>query len=354
MKSLHAIALVAGLCCLSAACAKPPVQLAGDSIRVEPIAIAPAWIENGKVVIGDWQDYQRVQTRGRKGMYYAFDAFGGYVDGVASRASYVNNAHDGRGADPGQGRYHGTTGCDPGLWYFPNEAIPTVVEDIESEACGSSGGFPIDGLDLVWYWGGGTCVISFFPSDDSAACSDGDPFAHAYHSGVSINFGSVPTGGYYFANVDGIYSQAHIFVPTPAPGGSYMATLTHDGSTPATGAGTQFALWGTGEDSHERYRAGTQGDESWLDLYDPYGSFENGECVSLAFGVCPDPLAICIGIAALRCPADVNWDGFVNGSDYDDFASAFDVADRCADLNGDGFVNANDYDAFASWFDEGC
>ncbi len=54
------------------------------------------------------------------------------------------------------------------------------------------------------------------------------------------------------------------------------------------------------------------------------------------------------------CDADVNYDGFVNGDDYDAFASAFDVADITADFNADGFVNGDDYDAFAGAFDAGC
>ncbi|MFO0835151.1 MAG: PQQ-dependent sugar dehydrogenase [Phycisphaerales bacterium] len=54
------------------------------------------------------------------------------------------------------------------------------------------------------------------------------------------------------------------------------------------------------------------------------------------------------------CPADFNHDGFVNGDDYDAFASLFDIADPGADLNNDGFVNGDDYDFFASHFDVGC
>lgn len=54
------------------------------------------------------------------------------------------------------------------------------------------------------------------------------------------------------------------------------------------------------------------------------------------------------------CLADYNCDHFVNGDDYDSFASMFDVADPAADLNADGFVNGDDYDAFASAFDAGC
>ncbi|MCC6968828.1 MAG: hypothetical protein IT434_01275 [Phycisphaerales bacterium] len=56
----------------------------------------------------------------------------------------------------------------------------------------------------------------------------------------------------------------------------------------------------------------------------------------------------------LYCPADFNHDMFVNGDDYDGFASAFDAADPAADFNGDGFVNGNDYDEFAERFDQGC
>ncbi|MFO0835150.1 MAG: hypothetical protein U0638_09280 [Phycisphaerales bacterium] len=57
---------------------------------------------------------------------------------------------------------------------------------------------------------------------------------------------------------------------------------------------------------------------------------------------------------ACLCPADLNADGFVNGDDYDAFASLFDIADPGADLNDDGFVNGDDYDFFASHFDVGC
>ncbi len=54
------------------------------------------------------------------------------------------------------------------------------------------------------------------------------------------------------------------------------------------------------------------------------------------------------------CPGDLNCDGFVNGDDYDAFASAFEAGDLAADFNHDGFVNGDDYDAFASAFEAGC
>ncbi|MCC6970268.1 MAG: VCBS repeat-containing protein [Phycisphaerales bacterium] len=54
------------------------------------------------------------------------------------------------------------------------------------------------------------------------------------------------------------------------------------------------------------------------------------------------------------CPSDVNADGFVNGDDFDQFASWFDAGSAAADFNNDGFVNGNDYDEFAQAFDLGC
>ncbi|MCC6971723.1 MAG: immunoglobulin domain-containing protein [Phycisphaerales bacterium] len=59
--------------------------------------------------------------------------------------------------------------------------------------------------------------------------------------------------------------------------------------------------------------------------------------------------------ATLRaCFADFNCDGFVNGDDYDAFASLFEPGDAGADLNCDSFVNGDDYDLFASAFESGC
>ncbi len=54
------------------------------------------------------------------------------------------------------------------------------------------------------------------------------------------------------------------------------------------------------------------------------------------------------------CTADFNHDGFVNGDDYDSFASLFELGDLGADINNDSFINGDDYDLFASAFENGC
>lgn len=59
-------------------------------------------------------------------------------------------------------------------------------------------------------------------------------------------------------------------------------------------------------------------------------------------------------IWVVYCAADVNNDGFVNGDDFDNLASAFENGEALGDFNGDGFINGDDFDQFASAFEEGC
>ncbi|MBL8761132.1 MAG: hypothetical protein JNL50_07500 [Phycisphaerae bacterium] len=348
MNASKVIAGVAGMALVGLSHAEPPLQLADRGIRLEPLAVAPAWIEDGTIKFGDWVAFTGADGRGVKAEFYVFDSFGGFAP-EGTGYVYWNHANGGRGG--GLMRWPWDTECnlETARWYFgPSHVAPLMVEDIQSLACGASGGGPIDGIDCAWYWGGGTCVISFFTSDEPAGCDDGDPLSHEYMGGAAVDFGSIPPGGFYFANVDGLYSQLGIIVPLPAPGGSYLETFTDSSGDLNTLAGTQSMLWGTGDAHAEPFRAGTQNQWGW--------SYSDGtlECGDFMYSVCPDPLGSAVGFLQLRCPSDVNWDGFVNADDYDLFAENFDVANPCADLNGDGFVNGNDYDAFATWFDEGC
>ncbi len=59
-------------------------------------------------------------------------------------------------------------------------------------------------------------------------------------------------------------------------------------------------------------------------------------------------------IKRVACAADSNCDGFVNGDDFDLFATWFDTASPRGDFNRDGFVNGDDYDLFAESFEAGC
>lgn len=340
--------------------AKPPLQLAEGGVRVEPLAIAPARLENGKFVFGEWQEYVPVQTRGAKGYYYIFDSFGGYIFDDLSPSGYVNHAHAGRGAAPSDERAPWDFGCGMGSsrWTFgPTYNSPLIVEDIQSLAQGSRGGSPIDGVDVAWRWGGGECIVTVLVSDESALCEDGDPLAHGYDAGVALDFGDIeptPEMRYIYANVSGIWSQTGVFLPIPSAGGSYLARLSHSDGKPASEPGTSFALWGTGDAHAELFRAGTQASPAWDDDRPPDGHLTGNECSEYDY-LCPTPMGKCVGFLSLRCPADVNWDGFVNGDDYDLFASWFDQGLwPAADVDGDSLVTPNDVETFVSWFLAGC
>ena len=54
------------------------------------------------------------------------------------------------------------------------------------------------------------------------------------------------------------------------------------------------------------------------------------------------------------CLADRNGDGFVDGSDYAQFVTAFETGEISADSNSDGFLDWFDYDAYVKAFEAGC
>ena len=56
----------------------------------------------------------------------------------------------------------------------------------------------------------------------------------------------------------------------------------------------------------------------------------------------------------VTCPADVNHDGFLDGSDYDRFSLLFEAGDAGADYNRDGYVDGLDCDQFNNDFETGC
>jgi len=56
----------------------------------------------------------------------------------------------------------------------------------------------------------------------------------------------------------------------------------------------------------------------------------------------------------LDCPADIDFNGFVNGDDFDKFIADFEAGAIAADFDNNGFVNGDDFDAFSGNFEKGC
>jgi hypothetical protein len=60
-------------------------------------------------------------------------------------------------------------------------------------------------------------------------------------------------------------------------------------------------------------------------------------------------------VLRVRCSADFNCDGGIDGSDLDAFFRAWESGDLSADANQDGGVDASDVDAFfTAWSKGGC
>ncbi|MFO0834225.1 MAG: GC-type dockerin domain-anchored protein [Phycisphaerales bacterium] len=116
-------------------------------------------------------------------------------------------------------------------------------------------------------------------------------------------------------------------------------TLTWSGFGNMAASGRTFLLFS----NNSAGSFGASSDWRWLSGQSP---------TSLTAAGAPFPtVAARVGYV---CGADFNLDGFVNGDDYDAFASLFESGDIGADVNRDGFVNGDDYDAFASAFEAGC
>lgn len=54
------------------------------------------------------------------------------------------------------------------------------------------------------------------------------------------------------------------------------------------------------------------------------------------------------------CYADFDHDGFVTGSDFDQYVAAFEIGYSTADFDLDGFVTGQDFDMYVEEFEIGC
>ena len=377
MKKISMICMAAGMACTATALAKPPLSLDTPQYA-EPIMMAKARIVDGQIkVIGDVMPYRGHTTRNYdKGLFYQFDSMENYYSSSYDTTQYVNNANGGAGSTGGRSPSNPVDACFTCdgcryIWNSTTYYIPVNVEDVTSLGCFDEGGQDIDSLDTIWHksvvgssqtaqW------IGFFASDDPAGCGDGDPSpffgAHTWKDGVL--FGFAPNAGFWYTNLDGVSDS--FSVPGPASGGAicmilgqYLDTTTNTIYLDTNG-GTFFGMWCTGDATGSTYhgRPGSSSDIAWDDDNPTDGDFTtgtSGECYSYAFGICVDPLQKAVAFGQLRCAGDVNNDGYVNGNDFDAFASAFEtLGDPCGDFNHDGYVNGNDYDAFASFFEQPC
>jgi hypothetical protein len=366
------LSLAAGVACCSIALAeKPPLEKARPGAMIEPVRVAKVKrAEGGKFVIdGDWVAYSGSGFNTRNAPVDApfFDCYG----------------RGGALAPPPDAIGPGTlcvpacdTVPDTGVRWFFGTAYqnPNTIEDMQDCACPPSS--TIDRIDLGWYWGPAaatSCVILYFPIEEVLAfngtdCTDPSTMTDT-GPGIALDFGLLAPGAgfYYYGFATGL-SGFGLLTPATDDGGdpaymdgSYQMIITSDTATGLVLAAgpTQPMLWGTGDSTAAECRPGVNNEDSFDDDAPPDLVFANpAECYPYTFGVCPDPLGKMNAFSYLRCPADLNNDGFVDGTDSDVFFNGFESGDPavqiCVDLNGDCFVDGTDSDIFNNEFESAC
>jgi hypothetical protein len=387
MKKTCLLAAAAGMACCSVALAKPPIEMARPGVQVEPISVAKVMKVNGQIVLaGDWMPY---------------------TGGFGSRSAPLNTPFfDSFGREPGTAPTGGAgtqcpVGCttqwgdlhtdDGTRWYFGSAYHnPNTIEDMQDCACPPSS--VISEIDLGWFWCpqtvGENCIIIYFPLEEVLAfdpitglCNDESTFTDTGGGGVALNYGALAPGCpfYYFSRVAGVEVLGVLSPATDDNGdangfadGSYQMivaqAITSSAIILANGP-TQPMLWGTsngwqgtqgtGPNTLGGFpgdcRPGNQNGDSYDDDAPTDGILSNpAECYDYTFGICPNPLGKDNCFCYLRCPADYNNDGFVDGIDADSFNNAFEAGSSCSDLNGDCFVDGIDSDYFANEFESAC
>jgi hypothetical protein len=376
MKKTCLLAVAAGLACCSIAVAKPPLKKARPGAEMQPISIAKVMKVNGKYVrAGDWIPYTGNTARGAPVSAPFYDCFGREPGTAPAGTAGTNCVPTCDTAPDGGGR-----------WFFGSSYhIPACIDDMQDCACPP--GSVISEIDLGWEWCPSTaenCILVYFPLEEvldkvAGLCNDPASFTGTGGGGVAINFGApAPScpGFYYYSRVVGIDGIGILSPGTDDNGdangyadGSYELLICNSVTSTELvlcAGPTQAMLWGTSQGylgssstGPADCRPGLNNDSSYDDDAPADAVYSNpAECYDNNYGVCPDPLGKDNAFCFMRCPADHNGDGFVDGSDSDKFNNEFAAAagfnQMCADLNGDCFVDGSDSDYFNNEFDTGC
>jgi hypothetical protein len=366
-RALALIGLAFGLWPSSAA-AKPPLEKAPPGIGIAPISIAKVVRIGGEIVLaGDWISYEGRAPSANLIDAPAFDCYG-REPGTAPTGTIGTNCPASCPLPNGQT-------VDGGIrWYFgAGYHNPNTVEDLQDCACPP--GAVMSEIDLAFFWAppsASPCYVIFLPFEEvlgydghTGLCTDPSTMTDTGGGGIAMYLGVLPpsTTSIFYARVSGLEGLGARFPSTndngdPAgyPDGSYQMVILESLFPTVLARGPcQPMLWGTSTNGTgpADCRPGHNNHESYDDDSPADGSFSPAECYDYVFE-CPDPLGKCNAFCYLRCPADYNNDGFVDGIDSDQFNNAFEAGDACADLNGDCVVDRLDCDYFCNQFESAC
>ncbi len=313
----------------------------------------------------------------------AYDLFEGYLD------TNGDGILDTLG--PNGTPWDNVPGCSaliaPGFRWFGGPAYINAFASNDVRVDASRVGCCADIVDYSWFWNGdglggpANCAVVVFTSENWADCNAAvpDDGLTSLYPGVAYQFGLLPAGG-WFANVNlAAVGLCHQMPSLDQDGGVQVFIVTYvdlngdgladdvDGDgiadffIPVPPAGGQPFLWGAGPDEVPADgRCGNQAEFQFNDdvVVDGVHTLP-GECVSLAVGLCPDPLGVAIGFwckVQCPCPGDVNGDGVIDLADLTIFLASFGGPPvfPCADINGDGIVDLLDLTLLLAVFGSPC
>ncbi len=348
MKSCMKIALVAGCAMAVVASAKPPLQVSGPGVKIDPVRIAKVKKDaTGKVtMLTDWISY------------------GGFSD----RAIPSGCLFDGFGRDwslAATGAPENPSGCMTGgngsRWYFGDTFInPNWLDDMTSFRKTTA-----THMDIAWFWGPAapTQMFLFYFLSTGGNLDLCDTTGAGAGDGVALDFGVADPGvGYFFGNVDiGLFGG--LTLDATVTGYQGIISEAFDGTTiTIANFPCQPMLWGATENLRAEGGGdimpgsfGNQGENSFDDDTPLDGAFDAAiECYTYDFGpgLCARPLGKMLAFGG--CSIDFDGDGFPTGDDFDAFVLAFEAGDIAADFDGDVFVSGEDFDAYVALFELGC
>jgi hypothetical protein len=127
---------------------------------------------------------------------------------------------------------------------------------------------------------------------------------------------------------------AYVFIKDFAP--DYSSFLSNVVPLPSSGTFSVTMQLDPGAGRHVQWGFEVIGPCVWITDSNQYGS------------------VVIKTVATNPCPADFNFDGFLDFTDFDDFVGAFEAGNSSSDFNGDGFLDFTDFDAFVAAFEAGC
>jgi hypothetical protein len=257
---------------------------------------------------------------------------------------------------PGDGYrwYWGTTG-----WLPDSAEDMTLSKDFNgAQATGSS--------FLYWWTDNGTgqnWYIAVFTSEGFGHnCANDWTNGETVYDGIIFQFAPLTTG-FWYTPTFGLDAYGLFFqMPMDGDGGyEFILADSFDGQSLFIAANpAHMGMYGTSEDGGLPNRPGTNTADAFLDGYNtgvPDAVLED-DCVDMAFGLCPDPVANAMSFFAEpsgnQCYPDCDGSGTLDIFDFLCFTNDFNSNGAYSDCDGNNSHDIFDFLCFVNAFNGGC